>query len=197
MVEIRIRSHAFKELKSLPEPVVAAVDKMLLDGKTAMEVANWLQGQGHFTDAKTPSVKKMLERYRASELRKRVMNQIADAQIGAKTVAGVVQRVNACDALTELVIAQQGRFYKALELEKKAPLLMKNVQDEGRLLKDMLTDLGKLQLETGVLLRASRSFKGIMTDPNTGDVKHFDWTEEQASLLREIDKIAQEVADAV
>jgi hypothetical protein len=90
------------------------------------------------------------------------------------------------DELTELVAHQKDRFEKMYLKEKMAPLLMKQVSEEGRLLKDMLVELGKLQLETGVLQRAPKKVTGSMTDAN-GAVQSFEWTLEQEQLFKAIE----------
>ena len=62
---------------------------------------------------------------------------------------------------------------------------MKQV-DEGRLLKEMLVELGRLQLETGVLARAPKKITAP-SDPN-GGVQTFEWTQEQEALFNELNQ---------
>jgi len=56
---------------------------------------------------------------------------------------------------------------------------------EVRLYKEILVDLARMQLETGVMHRAPRTVTGVMVDA-AGEVKSFTWTDEQDELLQGI-----------
>ena len=179
-------AEAFKALKELGPERVAAIDEMLTRGIVATQVASIIRDEWKLMGGvKHESVKKMLERYRKSELRDRIVAKIAGATEGIRA-STLQKRVSALDSLQELVDIQTGRFKKMLQREAQGPLLLKQVSDEGRLLKEMLVELGRLQLETGVLARAPKRITGSVTD-STGQVSNFEWTQEQDELFRSIE----------
>lgn len=179
---------AFKRLHALGAERVAQIDEMLLKGIPASQVAMVLHGEWKvLTDVKADSVKKMLERYRKTELRARIVHQVAGATQGLRA-STLQKRLNAMDELEALVRSQKDRFEKMYMKEKPTPLLMKQVTDEGRLLKEMLVELGRLQLETGVLQRAPKKISGTLTDEH-GVQRAFEWTTEQEALFQQIEAI--------
>jgi hypothetical protein len=177
---------AFSKLHELGEERLGKIDEMLARGMPASQVAMVVQQEWHlWADQKPGTLKKMFERYRRTELRERIVRQVAGVANGMN-VRALSRRLNALDELSSLVEVQTGRFRKMLVREQQAPLLLKQVSDEGRLLKEMLVELGKLQLETGVLQRSPRKISGTMTDAN-GTVQQFEWTVEQEALFKQIE----------
>ena len=178
---------AFAALKELGPEKVARIDEMLKKGIVTGQVATIIHDEWKvLTDVKHPTLKRMLERYRKGELRERIVAEIAGATEGTRT-STLQKRVNALDALDELVALQTARYKKMLVKEQAGPLLMKQVSDEGRLLKEMLVELGRLQLETGVLARAPKKVTGSVTDA-AGQVSTFEWTTEQEELFKTLDE---------
>ena len=178
---------AFRDLYALGEERVGKIDDLLTKGLPASQVVEVIQGEWKvWTDRKAGTVKKMLERYRKGPLRQRIVHQVATAteHIRASTLRA---RLNALDELNDLVGHQKDRYLKMYEREKPTALLMKQVTEEGRLLKEMLVELGRLQLETGVLARAPKKVTGTITDPN-GGVQTFEWTQEQEALFNELNQ---------
>lgn len=183
--------HAFKRLHELPKPTVAEVDQRLLAGEPASAVAKWLQTELQvFTDLKPESLKKNLERYRATDLKDRVLEDLKSGGKG-KSTAALAKRLHALDEMEALVAIQKGRLNKVLLKETELPhgILLKSASDEARLLKETLVELGKLQLETGVLTRAPKKVSGTVFDPQTGETKEFAWTEEQEQLYRSLNDV--------
>jgi hypothetical protein len=181
------QGEAFKSLKELGPEKVAAIDEMLTKGIVASQVATIIRDDWKLLqEVKHESVKKMLERYRKSELRDRIVQQIAGANNGVRA-STLQRRASAMENLQELVEIQTGRFKKMLVKEQMAPLLLKQVSDEGRLLKEMLVELGRMQLETGILARAPKKVTGTVTD-GSGQVSTFEWTQEQDELFRSIEE---------
>lgn len=179
----------FKKLQELGPDIVSQVDDMLLGGETATKVAKWLQDElGLLTELKLSSLKKNLERYRSKDLRERVIDEIADRATG-KSVAGIKKQIIALDEMTDLVELQRGRLHKMLLRENELPkgVLLKQASDELRLLKEVTVELGKLQLETGVMRRAPKTTTGQVFDPDTGATRNFTWTEEFDNLYRELE----------
>lgn len=183
--------YAFKRLQELSPDMVEEVDRRLLAGETPSSVAAWLQDDvGAFKDLQQSSLKKQLERYRGTGLKAKVLQEVTEKTNRMSAVA-LRKRVNALTELQELAERQKARFEKVFMREHPMPggILLKQVGDEARLLKEILVELGKLQLETGMgLVRAPRRIMGSITDPD-GEVKEFAWTEEQEQLYRELEVI--------
>jgi hypothetical protein len=185
---------AFRRLAELGKEIGAAVDEMLLAGETPARVAKWLhEEKGVLLDIKTASVKKNLERYRAVDLARKVKDELkkSETKLG---VAIPKKKMNAMIELEELVEIQKGRLDKVLIKEKGLPegILLKQASDEARLLKETLVELGKLQLETGVMRRAPKTVSGTSFNPETGEVRQFAWTEEQEQLLKQLEGVDYE-----
>jgi hypothetical protein len=181
---------AFQKIQSLPGKRREQLDDMLLKGIVASEATRIIQAEWKiWLDEKPATIKKRLERYRSSELKKRLVEQVAGATGGLRA-ATLAQRINAMDELEVLVGQQKVRFSKILQVESKSDsFLLKSATDEGRLLKEMLVELGRLQLETGVLHRAPKKVTGKLTDGN-GVEQIFEWTQEQEELFQSIDGLS-------
>lgn len=198
----------FKRLHELGEEIVAQVDDMLLAGETPTKVARWLQGDLEvLTDLKENSIKKNLERYRSKDLKQRMVDETAERMMG-KSASGLKRQLVALDEMTDATALQKARVEKILVKEGQLPagILLKQASDEMRLYKEMLVELGKLQLETGVMRRAPKTVTGQVVDPETGASRQFQWTEEQEALFAQLEHLpviegevvqdAEEVPDA-
>lgn len=186
-MKLKISTRAHSKLKALGEEIMDEIDRRLLAGEPASSLAAWLQVDlGKLKGVQPASVKKMLERYRETELRDKTLARIAGVQ-ATHSVKTVAVRLNAMDELEDMVRIQSGRLRKLLTQEEGLPngVINKSVNPEMRLLKEMMVDLGRLQLETGILARASKTFKGTVTTEE-GEVRHFEWTEEQEKLFNEL-----------
>jgi len=187
-MKIKVNSASHKKIKSLPADILAKVDSKLLSGEGGLDVAKWLQEEAkQFVGEDPYNLKKSLERYRQGDLRARTIERIATAQ-KTDNLSTVVKRMNALEEMQELAVVQRNRLDKLLMKEADMPngILLKDASREVVVMKDLLVDLGRLQLETGVLARAPKSFKGSVTNPD-GTVKHFEWTEEQEKLYAELE----------
>jgi hypothetical protein len=187
-VKLKVRHGAFKQLHALGKDVMDRIDSKLTSGEGGMVVARWLQDDcGLLTEVRTATLKKTLERYRESDLRNRVLQRITEAQstLAIKTVA---KRLNAMDELEEIVRVQRLRVDKLLAKEKDMPngLVLTTASSEIRLLKDMLVNLGSIQLETGFIAKAPKKIIGHMIGED-GQVREFAWTEEQEALFNELE----------
>ncbi len=186
---------AFKRLHDLGSVIVDQVDKMLLAGEMPGKIAAWLQAdQGVLLDLQPASVKKNLERYRDIELPKKVKQELIPAE---KLKPVSKKDLNAMERLKDLADIQEGRLNKLLVKEHTAPLPLTAATNEVRLLKETLVELGKLQLETGVMARVPKTTKGSVFDPISGERKEFIWTEEQEKLSKQLDDIEYEVIEDV
>lgn len=176
------------EIAALPPVRREQLDALLLKGISPSQIAIVIQNEWKIWLKEKPgTIKKRLERYRAGPLKTKLIEQTVGATQGMK-VAGLAKRLNALDELEELVGVQKARFIKAYTMEANAPLLLKQATDEGRLLKEMLVELGRLQLETGILHRVPKKITGKLTDGN-GSETIFEWTQEQEALFEQIDQL--------
>lgn len=194
---LRLRKDAFLKLKTLGEDVMMAIDEKLSSGQPTSAVAEFIQNDLKLlTDDKPESLKKTLERYRANDLKPRMIKRVVDAQVGNRTTSTeMFKRLNALSELERVAALQMARLEKIYATESKSPLLLKSVSDELSLLHNILVNLGKLQLETGILPRAPKKVVGQVVDPD-GNVTQFTWSEAQEKLLEELTLIQQEVEDA-
>lgn len=191
-MKIKIAPNASKKLKSLPADILAQVDSKLLAGETGLDVAKWLQQGKHYPEDDVYALKKILERYRKGELRARTIERIATAQKTDATHT-VAKRMNAMDELQDLCSQQRYRLDKLLMREGNTVengILLKDATREIEVMKNLLVDLGRLQLETGVIARAPKNYKGSITDAN-GVTATFEWTEEQEKLFAELEGLEQ------
>ena len=196
-MKIKLKQIAFRRLKDLGPDMMSRIDSKLTSGESGMDVARWLQEDcNQLRDMKPSSLKKTIERYRGTELRNRTIKRIAEAQTGVP-VKTLQKRLNAMDELEEMTRIQRGRVDKLHVHESGLPpgILLDKTTGEIRLLKDMLVDLGHIQMETGVLARAAKTFKGTLTDAN-GEVKQFEWSEEQEKLFQELEQHVHAAEDA-
>jgi hypothetical protein len=180
------RDGRFSELRSLPTEVQEEVDTRLNAGTPAREVVGWLQGDGHLTDKKPDSLKKMLERYKSSDLLEKTRALVLDATKGMSSPV-LSRKLNAMHELNDLCVLQRARVDKILLTENKNEhMVLKQASEEIKLLKENLVALGNLQLETGALRRAPKTVSGTMVDDN-GQATSFEWTEETAKLFDLLD----------
>ena len=172
------------KLKSVGPDLLSQVDEKLKFGASSTEVAEFLHGNGALLDVKAESLRKQLDRYRQGELRDKTIMALTQAQ-AKNGMVSVVKRLNAIEELEELARVQHARLAKVLGPEQKAPLLIKSVGDEIDRLQSLLSRLAELQLETGMIQRAPKTIKGLMTTPD-GQVHPFSWTEEFEALNQEL-----------
>ena len=184
------RAHA--RLKSIGPELMHEVDEKLKFGKSSHEVAAYLHEQGALDDVKADSLRKMLDRYRQTELRDKTIAALTQAQKGG-TYVKAVQRLHAIDELEELCRIQHARVTKVMGTETKAPLLIAQVGNEISRLHSLLSDLARLQLETGLIQRAPKKVFGAMTTPD-GKPHEFVWTEEFDKLNEELQEFEHRVA---
>ena len=189
---MNIKKPAYVALKTLGTDIVLQIDEKLIAGETGRMVADWLQKAGLLKDVKREALIRMIERYRGTEVREKLVKRIADAQTG-KSLITVARRATALEELEEIARIQRKRVDKMLALEDGKPMLLTATSNEIRMLKEILVDLGHMQLETGVIVRAPKTVKGVMTGRN-GEEVAFSWTEEQAKLYQELEGVERSLA---
>ena len=189
---MNIKKPAYVALKTLGTDMVLQIDEKLIAGETGRMVADWLQKDGLLKDVKREALIRMIERYRGTEVREKLVKRIADAQTG-KSLITVARRATALEELEEIARIQRKRVDKMLALEDGKPMLITATSNEIRMLKEILVDLGHMQLETGVIVRAPKTVKGVMMGRN-GEEVAFSWTEEQAKLYQELEGVERSLA---
>jgi hypothetical protein len=196
-VRVKIKNSAFRVIKDLGEDVMSRIDSRLISGEGGLVIARYLQEDLKLlTKMARPSLQKTLERYRTKELRQRTLERIANVQSGVQ-IKAIAARLNALDELEEMTRHQRIRVDKLLVKETQMPagILIKDTTREISLLKDMLVDLGKMQMDTGFMARAPKIIKGSMTNEQ-GDVRKFEWSEEQEELFNMLTEIEHGSPDA-
>jgi hypothetical protein len=189
---VNIKKPAYVALKALGTDIVLQIDEKLIAGETGRMVADWLQKGGLLQDVKREALIRMIERYRGTEVREKLVKRIADAQSG-KSLITIARRATALEELEEIARIQRKRVDKMLALEDGKPMLITATSNEIRMLKEILVDLGHMQLETGVIVRAPKTVKGVMMGRN-GEEVAFSWTEEQAKLYQELEGVERSLA---
>lgn len=181
-------------IRTIEPDILEEVESRLTGGEPTKVVAAWIQGECKlFLQMKPDTLRKNLERYKTGELRKKVLSRITEATHGL-ALPTIARRLNALDELERLAAIQRGRVDKMLGLEDGKPMLLKSTTEEIRALQGILVDMGKLQLDTGFLARATRSVKGEIVEAN-GEVKRFEWTEAQERLYQELERATAAIAD--
>jgi len=189
---VNIKKPAYVALKALGTDIVLQIDEKLIAGETGRMVADWLQKGGLLPDVKREALIRMIERYRGTEVREKLVKRIADAQSG-KSLITIARRATALEELEEIARIQRKRVDKMLALEDGKPMLITAASNEIRMLKEILVDLGHMQMETGVIVRAPKTIKGVMMGRN-GEEFAFSWTEEQAKLYQELECVERSLA---
>lgn len=146
---------AFEVLKGLGDETLDTIQMFLREGRTAVDVALWIQEDRKLlTDMEPEALQRMLQRYN-KELKKETAMVAAQSMVRDMDFAG---RVDALRETTSMAAIQKARVLKIYEKEQEMPggLLLKQVSEELELFRKILTTLGTLQLETGILPRAPK-----------------------------------------
>lgn len=177
----------YEDLKSMGADNFAAMEKKLMSGETPGAVARWIQEDlGLLPHKKRTTLEVQVRRYSQKELRGKALQKIATLQ-GKKSTQYLLERLNALEEVESLFLVQKARMEKIVGHEKNlAPgLLLKDASAEIRLTKDILVDMGRLQLELGII-------KKVETGPNAprlnedGTLQEFSWSEEQEAMFRDL-----------
>lgn len=162
---------AYSRLFALGDERVAIIDGMLARQDAADEVAALIQKEwGEFTDVKTSTLVRQLNRYRAQNIVPKLLLAMSakqtDSEAVGKAYKALVERLDVMAELQDLIGVQKSRLTKALERESLLPVLMSGTQNEIKLLADLLTKLGDIQLETGALKRANKTVSANHQNPD-------------------------------
>lgn len=180
---------AFTKFDDLDEVTMNRVDVMLYAGHSGEKVAAYLQEElGLYTDVKHGSLAKHLRTYRREVLPEKAIEEVA--KFNGTFPEYVAVRMKPLQELEKVAATHKGRLLKVLQQEQqmKGGLLMGQVSEALAAYQRSLTELAKLQIELGILQKAPRKVSGVITDEH-GNVRTFDWTEEETALLREVESV--------
>lgn len=185
----------YEDLKGMGDDNFAMMERKLMSGETPGAVARWIQEDlGLLLNKKRTTLEVQIRRYNAKELRKKAISKIALLH-GKKSTQFIMERLNALAEMEEAYVKQKDRLERILSREKELPngILLKDASAEMRLLKDMLVDLGRLQLEVGVLTKLPAPGSRTNLNPD-GTPKEFAWDEEQEEMFRYLSEVVHEDA---
>ena len=180
----KTKAGAFSRLKNLGEGRLAYIQNELIKGTSTANLAEEIQqGWGECTDVAQASLSKMLNRYRKSELEGQIALYSKDPDMSEEQRSAILKDIetdlDAIGELSDLALAQKKRLKKYLLREEEMPVPLGFIKSEMRLLKDLLVDVARLQLETGKLSRASREVHGKL------DI--YDFSTEYRTMKKELD----------
>jgi hypothetical protein len=115
---------------------------------------------GLFQDIQQLTLSRQLQRYKDKELATRLAVYSETLDDGRRKIilADLEEKFDVMLELQQLCMAQKGRVSKMLVREQSLPTLITSLSADIRLYKDTLSELARLQMETGLLRRVSRKF---------------------------------------
>ncbi len=176
----------YAPIVSLGEERVNRIREMMIGGESISNIVRTIQSEWQsLTDMTEVALHKMLSRYRMSQVKPAQKQEIAQI-IEAKKAPALRKSLNAINELEDAVALQAVRVKKWLAQESQMSLPIKDAREDLRLLKDMLRDLGMLQLETGILKRAPKTTLGQFFGVD-GQAGAFVLTEAWEQAMQELD----------
>ena len=120
-------------------------EKMLADGYTPSEVADFIRGRGEKLDVRRDSLQRQLYRYR-----ERVLKEEAPTSLIAQMVSKKDLEIDDIELLTQLVVIQRQRVEKELEIEKMMPMPMASTTKSIVTLFDLVERRVKVMQDSGL-----------------------------------------------
>jgi hypothetical protein len=187
-------TEAYAPLKALGEQRMSDLTDLMVTGQSISSLVRVLHEEWCVClDMKAAALHKMLQRYRKNVVEPTERERISQALV-AKRLPEVRLTLNALHELEATIMVQQERIQKALNTENKMQgLLLKDTREEIRLLKDLLHELAMVQLETGVMKRATKTFQGTFLNPD-GTLSAVQWTEKTEEALQFLEQDLLELA---
>ena len=182
----------YEDLKSMGADNFAAMEKKLMAGETPGAVAKWIQEDlGLLPHKKRTTLEVQVRRYSQKELRGKAIQKIAMLH-GKKSTQFILERLNALEEVEQLFLVQKARMEKIVGHEKNlAPgLILKDASAEIRLTKDILVDMGRLQLELGILKKVETGLNAPKLNED-GTLQEFSWTDEQEEMFRDLSRMLE------
>ena len=187
-------TNAFRQFKSLPQDQYDEIVGMFERGVPATRVAQIIHEKWDVLHSMNrASLIRTLQRFNDIVVKGELVRRVVAHALPLHQKE-LAHRVEVIDELEELARIQKGRLHKMLAREAQAPMLIKQVSDEARILADLLSKIGQLHLDTGVLRRAPKHILGTVTD-DAGKVTEFSVHEEVAELMKVIDDVEYKVVD--
>lgn len=187
----------YKRLYALGDVVVAELKTRLQRGELPKALAEWLHAQGLAPEIKLESLEKQLVRFRRDEVFGSMLMtlQTAASKYRGKQKIELLQKVDVLKEMHDLCQIQHARLEKAYNTEKQNPaLLMLHVSEAVRDYSKILKDLSLLYLEMGLLPRAPKQVRGMLSDPQ-GNATMFAFEEQGGSLYAETKAALRELQD--
>jgi hypothetical protein len=184
-----------KYIATLPPHLAEQVNALLRGGHSCNHVARVIQDTWKYhTQLSFETMKKAVQRY-ADDLFP--SNQMKDLiQIGAvDLVTKLATKIDVLDELYKLSHIQRKRLQKALDGETKLSFTSKKADEQMKLMHDLVVAVAKIQLETGILPRATKT--GVVQSTAQNGEVVFRVTEEQARVIEALkrDDVEGEVYD--
>ena len=120
-------------------------EKMLADGYTPSEVADFIRGRGEKLEVRRDSLQRQLYRYR-----EKVLKEEAPTSLIAQMVSKSDLEIDDMELITQLVVIQKKRVEKELEIEKMMPVPMASTTKAIVTLFDLIERRVKLLQDSGL-----------------------------------------------
>lgn len=174
-----------KQLKSLPEERLRTVEQMMRRGDAAEEIATTIQKWGHLVQMKVPALRQAVIRYRTDIVRDQI-NELLNGKDLLDKATGLAKKLDALDEMMSLYYVQRARIQKLMLMEDELPALSlltshEALKEELGLANQMLKEISRLQLETGIMRRAPKSIS--VSPPDENGVVTYRVTEESIHAL--------------
>lgn len=177
---------SYSRLFALGEDRIAKVEAMLKK-KSSMEVVNMLQNEWHvFNDITPQTLAKQLQRFKNDVIDfKKNLKKAAksDPAVANNILRRMTNSLDTIGTYEQLIEIQSQRLNGLLEKEKGLNgLTMDVVRKEIYLMRDLLSDLGYLQMNTGIMRKVDPKVKLQLELPE--ELRKFDAHVEQGRHLQ-------------
>lgn len=123
---------------------------LLSMGKNDADITDAIHEKGWCTEVKRPTLLRTVNRWRKNKGQEAVLKQVTDAMTNKD--GKLKRQIDVVEELTALVVKQKKRVEKMSATEDaNEKLLLQTVTDELKVLMTMLQNLGKFQLDTGIV----------------------------------------------
>ena len=150
----------FAPIVDLGEEKVEDINDRMIRGESISSIVRVIHEDWQvLPEMKAPALHKMLSRYRLSVVKPEQKQHLIEL-VEARKPAALAKSLNALNELEKAILLQWERVQKWQAQQQQMGLPIKDMREDLRLLKEMLRDLGMLQLETGILKRAPKTTLG-------------------------------------
>lgn len=188
-VETVLSARSPSRISDFPEERLAELDLMLFEGKGIYQIATFVQKEwGYFKGKTNKTVSRHIQAYKESPL---CASRLSDLEKAADAIveSRFDRKIDVMKEMEDLFVLQKERLTRAKQQEDKMPnILMKQVTDAARDLKQTGEALAKLQMAAGVIAKAPTKVTGVVTDEG-GKQHAFSWTASTAALYEELERL--------